>query len=73
MPKSTEEYIRKERLPAEVTGLAGRRYAHGDDHPGVLGGLSCRDFEAAAVAVPDAFGLRGSPLEPESLASGRGV
>jgi len=26
----------EERLQAEVTALAGRRYAHGDDHPGVV-------------------------------------
>lgn len=101
-----------EALQAEVTALAGARYAHGDGRPGVvrwgqqagsiyladqklpvtvprvrdrrahhevplptyqqlqapraqdvglfrrvLGGLSCREYEAAAEAVPEAFGL----------------
>lgn len=101
-----------EALQAEVTALAGERYAHADDHPDivrwgqqsgsifladqklpvtvprvrdqrerretplatyaalqtprsndiglfrkVLGGLSCREYEAAAEAVPEAFGL----------------
>ena len=104
-------------LQAEVTALAGARYAHGDAHPGVarwgsqprsiflaeqklvitvprvrdlragteiplstyaqlqtprahdvgqfrrvLGGLSCREYEAAAEAVPDAFGLPKSSV-----------
>lgn len=104
-------------LQAEVTALAGARYAHGDAHPGVarwgsqpgsifladqklaitvprvrdvragteiplatyaqlqtprahdvglfrrvLGGLSCREYEAAAEAVPDAFGLAKSSV-----------
>lgn len=101
-----------EALTQEVTGLAGKRYERGDEHPAivrwgrqpgsiyladqklpitvprvrdleqrremplatyehfqtpramdiglfrrVLGGLSCREYEAAAEAVPEAFGL----------------
>ena len=104
-------------LQAEVTALAGVRYAHADGHAGVarwgsqpgsiyladqklpitvprvrdvragteiplatyaqlqtpraadmglfrrvLGGLSCREYEAAAEAVPDAFGLAKSSV-----------
>ena len=104
-------------LQAEVTALAGARYAHADGHAGVarwgsqpgsiyladqklpitvprvrdrragteiplatyaqlqtprahdaglfrrvLGGLSCREYEAAAEAVPDAFGLAKSSV-----------
>ncbi len=107
----------EEALLAEVTALAGPRYAHGDAHPDiarwgkqagsiyladqklpilvprvrdrraghaiplatyaqlqqpraqdvglfrrVLGGLSCRDYEAAAEAVPEAFGLARSSV-----------
>lgn len=114
----------EERLQAEVTALAGRRYAHGDEHPGVvrwgrqpgsifladqklplavprvrdsarreelelptyealqtprsldaglyrrvLGGLSCRDYEAAAEAVPEAFGLKRSSVSRRFIRS----
>lgn len=107
----------EEALQAEVTALAGERYAHADDHPDVvrwgkqsgsiyladqklpvtvprvrdrmekreiplatyaalqsprsndvglfrkvLGGLSCREYEAAAEAVPEAFGLARSSV-----------
>lgn len=106
-----------EALSREVTELAGRRYAHEDDHPNivrwgkqpgsiyvadqklpirvprvrdqalgreialstyqrfqtprsldvglfrrVLGGLSCREYEAAAETIPEAFGLARSSV-----------
>ena len=113
-----------ELLRQEVTALAGRRYAHDDDHPHlarwgsqpgsiyladqklpiqvprvrdrvaghevplatyhalqtprsldlglfrrVLGGLSCRDYEAAAEAVPEAFGLAKSSVSRRFIKS----
>ena len=111
----------EEALLAEVTALAGPRYARGDDRPDVvrwgtqggsiyladqklpitvprvrdlgagqeipldtyaalqaprsndvglfrrvLGGISCRDYEAAAEAVPEAFGLARSSVSGRS-------
>lgn len=113
-----------ELLRQEVTALAGRRYAHDDEHPHlarwgsqpgsiyladqklpiqvprvrdraaghevplatyhalqtprsldlglfrrVLGGLSCRDDEAAAEAVPEAFGLTKSSVSRRFIKS----
>jgi len=114
----------EEKLQAEVTALAGARYAHEDSHPGVvrwgrqpgsifladqklplavprvrdrtrrrelelptyealqtprsldaglyrrvLGGLSCRDYEAAAEAVPEAFGIKRSSVSRRFIRS----
>ena len=114
----------EEKLQAEVTALAGQRYARGDAHPEivrwgrqqgsvfladqkvplavprvrdrvreeeiglptyeafqiprtmdtglyrrVLGGLSCRDYEGAAEAVPEAFGLTKSSVSRRFIRS----
>ena len=37
----------------------------------VLGGLSCRDYEAAAEAVPEAFGLKRSSVSRRFIRSSR--
>jgi hypothetical protein len=53
---------------AEVTALAGPCYQREDAHLDfalfgrVLGGLSAREYEAAAEPVPEAFGLARSSV-----------